>query len=205
MSNILNLFPVPIYTASATGNQLDIIQRDFQLAYDKLIASGRMQKTFNNPNAHFLSNGADFSRRSIIDEFQLNTFQDLIHEHVKNYLILINCTDSLKCTIKSSWMAYTEPGKHTPTHSHGPSDISGVYYFNTNSNDGNIFFLNSMEPMIKSWGTLPYKNWSMSRVEHTPEVGKFFLFPGWLRHGTPANTSNDIRVSVSFDISVEAV
>ena len=36
--------------------------------------------------------------------------------------------------------------------------------------------------------------------EHKPEVGKILLFPGWLKHGINTNNTDNIRISLSFNI-----
>jgi uncharacterized protein (TIGR02466 family) len=95
-------------------------------------------------------------------------------------------------------MTLNELGSYAVMHDHGSSDISGVYYYKTNEQDGNLFFqtpnkLLSSNFLFKS---IP------SIVEYTPKVGKIVLFPGWLNHGVHTNTTDNERVSISFNIKL---
>ena len=92
-------------------------------------------------------------------------------------------------------MTLTEPGQYAHTHDHGAADLSGVYYFKTNGNDGDLYF---DSPVAQLKSSFVFNK--SSRVFYKPKIGKLILFPGWLSHGVFQNTTTENRVSVSFNI-----
>ena len=40
-------------------------------------------------------------------------------------------------------------------------------------------------------------------IEYIPNDGDILLFPAWLMHNTMANTTDEDRISVSFNIDIE--
>ena len=82
--------------------------------------------------------------------------------------------------------------------SHGYSDISGVYYINTNGEDGNLQFDNINSSMSGNFimGALRSK-------EVAPLMnGLLMLWPGPLKHGTQTNNTDSERMSLSFNINI---
>lgn len=85
-------------------------------------------------------------------------------------------------------------------HHHPGYDISGVYYYDTTGDekDGNIVFKTSCLGFSNSSLTqlLPQK------IFYVPKKGKLILFPSYLEHAVFHNTTDNPRVSVSFNIRV---
>lgn len=99
---------------------------------------------------------------------------------------------------KNSWMTSFSKNEHARIHDHGVADISGVYYYKTNGNDGDFFFCTPIPFARNSYCF----NSEMTRVwKHQPKVGKMLIFPGWLEHGVMANDTDNLRHSISFNIS----
>ena len=63
--------------------------------------------------------------------------------------------------------------------------------------DGDLFF---EDPRPSSCTSIATNNLA-NRIRYTPQVGKLVLFPGWLPHGIMTNTTDNKRVSLSFNIS----
>ena len=74
--------------------------------------------------------------------------------------------------------------------------MAGVYYYKTNGEDGDIFFESSNLNLESS---LCYYKLA-ERWKHKPIEGKILLFPGWMKHGIMTNTTEDSRISLSFNI-----
>ena len=79
----------------------------------------------------------------------------------------------------------------------GYAVISGVYYYKTNGDDGDIFF-ECPVPTIGS--SFCYFNNYCNRWIHKPEEGKILLFPSWLKHGISKNETDETRISISFNL-----
>jgi len=132
---------------------------------------------------------------NIIEQHNLVNLEQEIKHNVAMYTAELGGDVTKKFKIASCWLTRTKPGEYTRIHNHGYSDVSGVYYFKTNGNDGDLVLvapytnLTSM-PFAKILDTVTYK----------PEEGKMVLFPGWLNHTVSENDTNDERISVSFNV-----
>jgi len=191
------LFPTPIHVSHATGTaQFDQIQSDFQSAYDDLIAND----VFNNKrwggNTGLLSD-VDFEE-DLLTKYKSDAFKSFLGDAVTDYMAQLGFDGvNLSYNYAASWMTLHKTGAFAHTHTHSYSDISGVYYFKTNGQDGSIYFENPVKAQVTGFITHRIDN----RLFFTPEVGKLILFPGWLDHGVDFNTTADERVSVSFNIN----
>ena len=196
MSNTEAWFATPIYNVNIIGTAFEEIQKDFSEAFDSIKNRGDFDYTdewgsttrFSDPS--FTNN--------FLQEFNIVSFEQELNLHIKRYLSQIGFVlhPKMSYRIGASWMTLSRKGNYGHIHSHGASDISGVYYFKTNSNDGDLFFETPNKLLTSSFCF----NHMHSRAYYKPEPGKLLLFPGWLEHGVQTNTTDHERVSVSFNI-----
>jgi uncharacterized protein (TIGR02466 family) len=110
----------------------------------------------------------------------------------------------LHLEMTSCWMNIM--GKHTyhPLHLHPHSTISGVYYVSVPP--GSVS-LKLEDPRMSMYMNAPVRSSkgkdSDLYYKVTPKAGSFVLFESWLRHEVPPNQSNEPRVSISFNYSLE--
>ena len=102
---------------------------------------------------------------------------------------------------RKSWINEFRKGSYAHEHHHSTADISGVYYYQTNGNDGSIFF----ESPVREAGCTPAWVQLNNRFQIPPNVGLLVLFPGWLRHGVSTNYSDSTRISISFNVNFKTV
>ena len=135
-------------------------------------------------------------KQNVITEYNMTNFNDEIHKHLTYYLneMQARFDRAVDYSIASCWLTTTSKGEYAHIHTH-KADISGVYYIKTNQKDGKFFFTNPNTPALMNWYADNDKT-----IEYTPEEGKLLLFPSWLAHGVWTNTTNNERVSMSFDI-----
>jgi hypothetical protein len=94
--------------------------------------------------------------------------------------------------ILNSWINLHVPGGSTPLHHHGPSVVAISTYLHQPENSGYIEFKNPLEYHNTCY---PYpiddeiSNWK----EIKTKTGDVVMFPGWLRHRTQTNRSNEDR------------
>ena len=100
--------------------------------------------------------------------------------------------------IKQSWCNISNRDAFQHFHVHGDMDLSGVYYHQTNGNDGDIVFRNPS--LVNRFHKLTYN--IDNSVNYKPEVGKILLFPSFLEHAVFHNNSDDKRISISFNVTV---
>ena len=186
---IENWFPTPIYFDMVEN--IETIQREF---FDLIESSSFDKHEGWDMHTHRL-NDTSF-KNSYIDK--VPAFEEELKKHVYKYMHDVESPfESIEdYVVTSSWLTLTQPGQYAHNHSHGSADISGVYYVNTNTEDGSIFFNSPNNVLTHSY--------AYSGLVHTcsyrPQVGKLILFPGWLEHGVQVNNTDSNRISFSFNI-----
>ena len=98
----------------------------------------------------------------------------------------------------TSWLSKFGQGCYGHIHNHGTSDISGVYYYSTNGEDGNIFF---QTPAPGHEMSRCFSQYCGGARHYIPREGVLLLFPGFLDHGINTNTTDNVRISLSFNIN----
>ena len=190
-------FSTPIFCC--TIEDKDSIQKELINIYNKCSDENRFHKKpeFSSKN-HSLSD-VTFKSNIILESKLVKTQKQIIH-NTKNYINYLNgpnSADKLKILIKESWLTKTSPGENTVPHNHGDYDISGVYYIQTNGNDGSLSFINPLSS-LECTKFLPKGH----GVVYKPEVGLMILFPSWLNHFVEPNDSNTERISLAFNIKL---
>lgn len=106
--------------------------------------------------------------------------------------------------LSNMWAIINEKGAMNQKHHHSNSDLSAAYYVTAKEGCGNIIFYdprpgkvykhpNSKEPNLLNATTNGVK----------PETGMLILFPSYLEHSVDANISDNKRIVISFNISLE--
>jgi len=186
------LWATPIYQNQAKNKEFDEIQEELKTVTSKL--------KFNEaqgwgPYAHDLSENP-FESNFLIDNKCIKTVE-FIHRCLMEYLMFINSKEPPKYIINSAWITRTNKGKFAHPHSHGFSDVSGVYYINTNGKDGNLMFDNIHDAF---GGNFIY-NAIGGKVPAPLDNGIILMWPSNLRHETQENTTDNERLSLSFNIN----
>ena len=193
MGNIQSIFPVPIYMDKAEGENFKLIQEELLSITEKIEFS---QRKGWNKDTHML-NKDPFSTNFLFDNNCQNTVR-FIYESATEYVQNIAGHPDYQYSIIESWITKTLKGQYAHEHHHGATDISGVYYINTNGEDGNLIFDNIHSQMA---GNFVFS--SLVFDHKLPlENGLLILWPGLLRHRTHVNTTDNERLSLSFNIMI---
>lgn len=124
----------------------------------------------------------------------LSETDQMLTRHVEQYCRALNIP--LRPYRRTSWFTRFDHGDFGALHNHMNADISGCYYVRTNGRDGSINF-RSPNPYF---GVSPCYFDLGQNTAVPPKEGLILLFPGWLEHGIQANTTENIRISLSFNI-----
>lgn len=102
------------------------------------------------------------------------------------------------------WAIINGKFAHNAVHNHPGSVLSGVYYVQAPKNCGNLYFRDPRPAAVMLVpDVLEHTRWTSNRVNYEPLAGRMMLFPGWLDHGVEPNLSDEERVCLSFNISVQ--
>ena len=195
---VLPLFPTPLYTYKAEGNQYVDIQEEVSKVVTGLYESALWgQNPQWDSTTHFLSNRGNFVE-CLLEEKSMKVLTEFILEHCKYYMQMMNVGDIYTPAIESSWLTLTKPGLHAHIHDHGLNQISGVYWFKTNGQDGNIFFRNALKALKAN----PIGSSIGNESQFQPEQGRIVMWPGFLDHGVYENKTNEDRISLSFNLQL---
>lgn len=106
-----------------------------------------------------------------------------------------------KLLITGCWANLNAPGARHGTHSHPNNLLSGVYYVQIREGAETINFHDPrpqcgiIRPPVKE---LTADN--ADQVVVKVDEGTLLLFPAWLQHSVSANRSQDVRVSIGFNL-----
>ncbi len=107
--------------------------------------------------------------------------------------------------ITGCWANISPPGAHHREHSHPNNFLSGVYYVKASEGGDTINFhdprlqAHAVAPRVKKLSTK-----HAASVNVTVKPGRMVFFPSWLRHSVDANTGNDMRLSIAFNLMIES-
>ena len=196
---IFSLFPTPLYTHKLENQKYTDVQNELQPIVDKLYNEGSWGQNPNwSSSSQYLSNKGDFFEHLLQLE-NMKITGETIMNHCVNYMAAMNVQPAYKAAMTSSWLTLNKPGLSSHIHDHGNAHISGVYWFKTSGDDGDIVFRNTLKALKC--------NTIGSSIAHEtsfpPEQGRLILFPGFLDHSVNENKTNGDRISMSFNILLE--
>lgn len=181
------IFPTPIEII--TPSNVQEIQNEININFWRVKYVNFQDPDHGNVD---ISNGT--LEENIIESLSLKNLKHCIETTVNNYCKELEIITEVPLKITKSWILKTKTMGYGALHSH-KCLVSGVYYFRTDSQSGNLRFHNVI-------GDDLYKMFNGRYTEYTPEIGKLVIFPGWLPHEILTNYSNEERISIGFHTDV---
>ncbi len=141
--------------------------------------------------------------QSAPDLHRLDEFRGLvagIHDAAETVLAFLK-TGASAFEITGLWANMNPSGGVHPLHRHPNNLLSGVYYLRTHNGADKINFHDPgpQADIIKPPVTeLTAEN--TDQVVVTVANGTLLLFPSWLAHSVDASSSDEIRISISFNV-----
>tara|TARA_B100000989_G_scaffold163896_1_gene122442 strand:- start:221 stop:823 length:603 start_codon:yes stop_codon:yes gene_type:complete len=112
---------------------------------------------------------------------------------------------SQKININNMWAIINKGGSGNLRHQHGNSTISGAYYVRAPKDSGDIVFYDPRPAPVYSYPKAESPNILNAQVNGiSPKEGALVLFPSYLDHSVNENLSNEERIVVSFNITIQA-
>jgi hypothetical protein len=130
-------------------------------------------------------------------------------EHlIRRYLALVDEPTNGQVKIDVFWIVSQRAGTPSPVHFHS-CDISGVFYLKLPELAGEEEELQKTYISGRKAGFINFliggkQRFSKSLVSFRPNVGDFYVFPGWLLHGAEPFVGTGERRSLAFNAWVEA-
>ena len=131
-----------------------------------------------------------------------------IERQINQYRIDNGLREDAYCYIDSWWININSRNSTNGLHVHPFSFFSGVYYVKC---DPELHSGISFETPLKVKDTLwtsdivpnenqEFNSFTARTWTYPPELGKLLIFPSWLEHCVGDNNTDDIRVSISFNV-----
>lgn len=145
------------------------------------------------------SNVLGFQTKNIQDEYLANKILDWSLVTLSNNLL---SKKKFKLELSNFWINENFKYSHNQVHIHPYSHFSGVFYINVPKDSGNIFFLrpdftSNMFDVSSIFYESPL-NISQKIIKNY--TNQFLLFPSTLMHGVHVNTTDNSRISLSFNL-----
>ena len=121
---------------------------------------------------------------------------NLILEVANNYIINdFSLTKDMSCKkVSEMWFIVNNKNDYNAIHTHARSWLSGAYYIKVPKKQKNFLVFEDPQP-TRNFENLHYNNYGKEVTE-----GMLILFPGWLAHKVPVNTTEEERIVISFNL-----
>ena len=195
-----NIFPTPVYAKQLLGSKQAEINQELYSVY-KPSEMVKNTHTYNHTSSHQVScdeEGHMFATNIVKETPKFTKF---LEDHFLDYLHQLGMVNPIPFAITESWFTKTSKGEHAPIHAHGNSDISGVYYLQTNGNDGRLALRNPLNCANSNFiSFINSMKWGEKLMPLKP--GLLLMWPAFLEHGTFVNETPADRISFSFNVTL---
>ena len=186
--NFINLFSYPILVTEISLNLRELENYCLNLQ--------------ENSNGRIKSNMYGWQSEDIKGEVpELNELLINIEEHSQKFFDFMQFKENLIPYISNLWININPTNSYNTIHSHDGAILSGVYYVKGNDKSGNIVFTNPCDINLFPSNINRFNEHNSLTYFEIPKAGKFLLFPGYMKHYVDMNTSDESRISISFNIN----
>mgnify|MGYP003626614919 CR=1 FL=1 len=195
-TNIIQLFSIPLFVTTIPNSLATVIPY-----FDS------QEMDVDNPNKEGVQNFGNKSKNTyILEEPECKDLKHFLLDNIQNYSHEILGTLKLEYKFNQSWISHKHPNQHHLEHTHPNSYISGVLFFGDKEDstssinfhsplrNSNYQFYVAKDPDQSINSKYNYDTYSYN---YNP--GDLLLFPSWLCHSVPLNTTSQIRKSLAFN------
>ena len=143
----------------------------------------------------------------VLNDERLSDLKKWIHLCIDDYFKLVVCPlDDVEPYITISWINCTMNGQYHHQHNHPNSIISGVFYIDVDESADSISFYKDEYNTIKLYSHEDDFNlYNSGQWQMSVQKRVLMLFPSSLTHSVPFVTSDETRISLSFNVFVRGV
>jgi len=188
-TKVFDLFPTPLYVTTYDKDLTTIV---------KYFDSQEM----NEPNGGY---GTISKNSYVIDNEVCKPLSDWIMDHFRKFATDVMRYEYEELQFAQSWLTYKNPGQFHRAHTHPNTIIAGVFHYDVQEDDAAICFSKEARSYNRSYiepSLLPdFQNYPHSQEEiyFKPNQGNLIIFPSYLTHGVPPNTTNRVRKALGVN------
>lgn len=133
----------------------------------------------------------------------IKPFTDCVEKHFLYFKEKLNIQDIHNFKFKNAFVNVNPPYSYNIPHMHPNCFLTGVYYFKTPKNSGNLI-LKHPSPCkgLDDYSYKEYNAYNSSLYNIPPQEGKIYIFPNYIDHYVEPNYSKEDRISMSFNIDI---
>jgi hypothetical protein len=213
MSEIVNIFPHQIYVCdypnfdeikdSIAGEikkylGVDVVPDNYSKdvsdrVRDSIIRGGEYGVMYDIVNFDNPSKPEDIANPD------LKKLHDWMEDRCREYWEVLDYNEKLNPYILQLWGVWQGPGGFTTSHNHGAIPIAGAFYVDA-ENKGNLVLEDPSELILSR---APHNKTKGIPKRFTQEIevknGRLVLFPGWLKHFSKSNLSDENRILMAIN------
>jgi len=188
----LDFFAVPILVLDFEGEELEAMQAEITKNLNKITPTAVAAPWGDNIKTTFKP-----GRNQDIMSFLLEKMAKGVIKATVEYLGEIGY-EGPELRLKDSWFNWFSKGGFQFDHIYPEARVCGVYYYQTNGEDGAIRFNNPNH--ASALGMFPYDGQNMPVQYIPPKVGRMILWPAWFSHRLEPNCTDNERISLNFTL-----
>ncbi len=189
-------FPTPVWTF-----QLD----DYETVNGEIYNFIKKEQIKDEKGIHKSNVNGWHSKDFDLKKDEPKNFINFISPSIEKVMTDMNWEKEKK-TVKiiNMWTIINIGGSKNLRHQHGNSTISGAYYVKAPKNCGDIVFYDPRPAPVFYYPTTRSANLLNAQTHGiNPKEGALILFPSYLDHSVNENLSNNERIVISFNISIQ--
>lgn len=186
---IENWFSVPVLYYDLSEEEFEKVQDSIQLAMPKIL-----KLDLGNPWGDSVETSFKYKTDcNLIEDMGLEVLKTVIMDQATLFCQSYDLNYTLR--LKESWVNISKKQGFQYPHNHLPFLFSGVYFYQTNGEDGSLQF-KSPNPWLNAM-TYPF---GYDKITYRPIEGRLIMFPAYLEHLVNLNNTASTRISLSFNI-----
>jgi len=141
---------------------------------------------------------------ALVAEGGVDSLAGLTERAIKRYLTGSENTVASTVDFEVFWVVSQYAGTPSPVHFHS-ADISGVIYLKVpevDTAEASKTYISGRHAGYINFLIGGKQRFSKSLISFRPQVGDFYIFPGWLLHGAEPFRGHGERRSMSFNATV---
>lgn len=183
---------------------------DFFSPFGPMIAKTQMPQSLMDPINHYADQVVSSSRGSEFiypEDLAFSGENDsLAHftaDLIRRYLGSVESSGVDQVKFETFWIVSQYAGTPSPVHFHS-GDISGVLYLKTpeienEKHEESLTYISGRQAGYINFMTGGKQRLSKTLISFKPQVGDFYVFPGWLLHGAEPFRGTGERRSMAFN------
>ena len=181
-------FPTPIYYCDLEQEDKALFDR-IQTSINSIIPKLNFEVVDNDPVQSTIKNNEN--AKLILED--IPELREAMDKHLREYV-----SDGINDFIITGMAANKiRKGEYQSKKRNTPYDLSVIYFYQTNGEDGNLMFetdSSNLESTSLKFG-FPFNN-----MFYRPKLGRLIIFPSWLNHRVHTNETDSERITFHFDL-----